>query len=81
MTSGDCSAADGTFGRARFHRLAQRFAASLPLRQSPQIECRVGRFFRRQRLRRADDALGGGVVAGAVDRFDHCKFAVAEAEG
>jgi hypothetical protein len=31
----------------------------------------LGRFFRRQRLGRADDALGGGVVAGFVDRFDH----------
>jgi hypothetical protein len=37
--------------------------------------------FRRQRLGRADDALGGGVVAGAVDRFDHNQLAVAEAEG
>ena len=27
------------------------------------------------------DALGGGVVAGAVDRFDHRKLAVAKAEG
>jgi hypothetical protein len=36
---------------------------------------------RRQRLRRADDALGGGVVAGAIDRFHHRKFAFAKAEG
>jgi hypothetical protein len=42
-------------------------ARSLPLRQSPQVERRIGRFFRRQRFRRADDALGGGVVAGLVD--------------
>ena len=50
-------------------------------RQPPQIERRVGRFFRRHRLRRADDALGGGVVAGFVDRLDHGELAVAKAEG
>jgi hypothetical protein len=53
----------------------------LPLRQAPQIERRSGRFFWRHRLRRADDALGGSVVAGAIDRFHRREFAVAKAEG
>jgi hypothetical protein len=55
--------------------------ASLPFCQAPQIERRVGRFFWGQRLGRADDALGGGVVAGAVDGLDDREFAAAEAEG
>jgi hypothetical protein len=61
--------------------LARTVGRRLPLRQPPQIERRIGRFFRGQRLRRADDALGGGVVARAVDRFHHRELAVAEAEG
>jgi hypothetical protein len=46
-----------------------------PLRQSTQIKRKVRRLFRRQRLGRADDALGGGVVAGAVDGFDDRELA------
>jgi hypothetical protein len=49
---------------ARFSGVAER----LPLRQPPQIERGIGGFFRRYRLGRADDPLGGRRVAGAVDR-------------
>jgi hypothetical protein len=57
-----------------------RGGGRLPFRQPTQIERRVNRFFRRQRLGRADDALCRRVVAGAIDRFDHREFAIAEAK-
>jgi hypothetical protein len=65
------------------HPRTQRFvtAERLSFRQPAQIERRIGRLFRRERVRRADDALGGCAVVRAIDRFDHRELAIAEAEG